>query len=248
MYSRRYKAFGYICMDMRIDKFICDTINITRTQAKAKISSGNVFCDGVCVRSSSFQVDEKSSKIIVDGKEINYEKFVYIMMNKPAGVLSATKDNKTKTAIDLLKESDRKHDLFVAGRLDKDTTGFLLITNDGDFAHNILSPKKHVLKTYIVTLEHSDYEGYKDAFKKGIVLEDGYTCKPADFIETSDGKCMLKISEGKFHQIKRMFLSLNNKVVSLSRVAMGNLELDQRLNFGEYKFLTAEELEKIMAK
>ena len=235
-------------MSMRIDKYICDTINITRTQAKTKISKGLVVVDGIVVKTSSMHINEKLAKVFVDGVELNYNKYVYIMMNKPKGVLSASKDSKGKTAIDLLLPDDRKHDLFIAGRLDKDTTGFLLITNDGDFAHNILSPKKHVMKTYLVTLEHDNFEGYTEKFEDGIVLGDGYKCKPAEFEKMSNNICKLQISEGKFHQIKRMFETLGNRVVDLKRIAMGELFLDESLIEGDYKFIDASGVEKISSK
>ena len=231
---------------MRLDKFICDTINITRNQAKTKISSGVVLVDGVVVKSSSYKVDESKSVVTVEGQVLQYNKYVYIMMNKPHGVLSAAKDSKCKTAIDLLSEEDKRHDLFIAGRLDKDTTGFLLITNDGDFAHSILSPKKHIFKTYFVTLQHNDVEGYEKLFSDGIILDDGYKCKTAEFEYIEGNHCKLKISEGKFHQIKRMFHSLGNEVVALSRIAMGDLFLDEGLKEGEYKYLTDKEVQKIM--
>ncbi len=230
---------------MRIDKFICDTINITRTQAKNKISKGSVFKNGKRVRSGSEQVDF-SDEIILDGNKISYRKYVYIMMNKPAGVLSASRDLHSITALDLLSKEDKRHDLFVAGRLDKDTTGFLLITNDGSFAHDILSPKKHIFKTYVVTLKNSVRNNYTRMFADGIVLEDGYVCKPAKFKKLDNFKCQLEISEGKFHQIKRMFKSLDNEVVSLKRVALGSLLLDDRLNEGSYRYLNDQEIDEIL--
>ncbi len=233
---------------MRIDKYICDTINITRTAVKQKISRGCVFVDGNRVRSSSFQVDENASVVEVDGKKIEYNKYVYLMMNKPAGVISASSDKKCKTAIDLIDEKDRKKDLFVAGRLDKDTTGFLLITNDGDFAHNILSPKKHIYKTYLVTLEHNNVEGYKEAFENGIEIDNGYKCKSARFEHIEDNCCTVEICEGKFHQIKRMFEALGNKVEELKRVKMSDVALDDDLQYGEYRPLTEAELEHFMNK
>ncbi len=231
---------------MRIDKYICDTINITRTAVKQKISRGCVCVDGQRVRSSSLQVDENTCVVTIDGTSICYNKFVYIMMNKPAGVLSASFDKKHKTAIDLLSEKDKKKDLFIAGRLDKDTTGFLLITNDGEFAHNILSPKKHIFKTYLVELEHNNIENYKEKFLQGIKIDGDYVCKSADFEYLGDDFCKLKICEGKFHQIKRMFESLGNKVVSLKRIKMGDLSLDDSLEPGEYRHLTTKEIDKIM--
>lgn len=232
---------------MRIDKYICDTINITRTQAKNKISKGVVWVDGVRVRSGSLQVDETAC-VEVDGIKLNYNKYVYIMMNKPAGVISASSDSRSKTAIDLLNDEDKRHDLFIAGRLDKDTTGLLLITNDGGFAHDILSPKKHVFKTYQVELEHACKPDYKACFEDGVILEDGYKCKPAIIDITGDRSCLLKINEGKFHQIKRMFEAMGNCVVALKRIAIDFLELDEDLKPGEYRYFNDLEVEKFMNK
>lgn len=233
---------------MRIDKYICDTINITRSEARRIVSSGRVFADGVRICSPSRQVDEKTCTVTVDGQALKYSKFVYIMMNKPKGVLSVSSDKNCVTALDLLSEGDRRSDLFIAGRLDKDTTGFLLITNDGNFAHDILSPKKHISKTYEVSLAHGDFAGYKEAFESGITLEDGYVCKPAEFIPLGGCKCVLKISEGKFHQIKRMFKSLGNQVLELRRTAMGDVKLDKTLALGEYRHIEREEYELFLNK
>lgn len=233
---------------MRIDKFICDSINITRTQVKNKISKGCVYADGVRVRSASMHIDEDKCKVTLDGAPVTYSKYVYIMMNKPSGVLSASMDKHTKTAIDLLDEKDRRQDLFIAGRLDKDTTGLLLITNNGDFAHSILSPKKHVFKTYYVELRCAADETYKERFEEGIVLEDGYVCKAARYKPLSETTCLLEIREGKFHQIKRMFASLDNEVIALKRISMGELILDESLKTGEYRYLTDKEIENFVDK
>ena len=241
-------ALFFFGVEMRIDKFICDTINITRTQVKQKISRGSVFVDGQRVRSPSVHVDENNSVVQVDGKTIAYNKYVYYMMNKPAGVISASSDKNCTTAIDLLSTEDKRKDLFVAGRLDKDTTGFLLITNDGDFAHNILSPKNHIFKTYIVTLEHNNFDGYEEAFSDGVVIDGGYRCKPAVFKRLDGVNCSLEICEGKFHQIKRMFEALGNKVVSLKREKMSEVSLDPMLKEGEYRRLFDWEFKKIMNK
>lgn len=233
---------------MRIDKYICDCLNITRTQAKNKIAKGEVSADGSLVRSSSFQIDENTAVITVGGVPVNYSKYFYIMMNKPAGVLSASADKRCKTAIDLLDDKDKRDDLFIAGRLDKDTTGLLIITNDGDFAHNILSPKKHVFKTYIAELEKDILDNYAEEFEKGIVLADGYTCKSAAFTKIDNRKCKLEIREGKFHQIKRMFAALDNRVVSLKRIKMGTLLLDNSLGMGEYRHFNDNEMMEFVDK
>ena len=233
---------------MRIDKYICDTINITRTQAKDKISSGTVYLNGIRVRSSSEKVNENADRVVVDGNEISYNKYVYIMLNKPSGVISATEDKSSMTAIDLLCAKDKRHDLFVAGRLDKNTTGFLLITNDGNLAHSILPPKKHIFKTYKVGLAYPLEDDYSTKIVEGVVLEDGYKCKSGEYYPLSKSECLLRISEGKFHQIKRMFKALGNEVVSLSRIAMGDLLLDKSLSEGEYRYIEQFEIEKIMNK
>jgi len=233
---------------MRIDKYICDTINITRTQVKQKISKGQVFVNGERVRSASLNIDEKSCKVMLDGAELVYNKYVYIMMNKPGGVISASSDKKCTTAIDLLSHEDKRKDIFVAGRLDKDTTGFLLLTNDGDFAHKILSPKNHVYKTYVAQLEHDNVEDYKRRFEEGVEIDGGYICKAASFERIGECQCSLEICEGKFHQVKRMFESLGNKVLSLKRVKIGGVALDETLEEGEYRYLSDEEIEKIMNK
>ncbi len=233
---------------MRIDKYICDTVNITRTQVKSKISKGCVFANGERVKTSSLQIDEKTATVVMDGQTIVYNKFIYIMMNKPAGVISASSDKKAVTAIDLLKPEDKHKDLFVAGRLDKDTTGFLFITNDGNLAHNILSPKKHINKTYLVTLEQSIKSEYKQAFASGVVLLDGYECKSAVFEQLSQNVCTLEIVEGKFHQVKRMFEALGNKVIKLKRIKMCDIELDCSLAEGEYRRFYPCEIEQIVNK
>ncbi len=233
---------------MRIDKYICDTINITRTQVKQKISKGQVFVNGERVRNASLNVDENSCKVTLDGEELAYNKYVYIMMNKPGGVISPSSDKKCTTAIDLLSHEDKRKDIFVAGRLDKDTTGFLLLTNDGDFAHKILSPKNHIYKTYVAQLEHDNVEDYKRRFEEGVEIDGGYVCKAASFERIGECQCSLEICEGKFHQVKRMFESLGNKVLSLKRVKIGGVTLDETLEEGEYRYLSDEEIEKIMNK
>lgn len=233
---------------MRIDKYICDTINITRTAVKQKIGKGCVYVDGQRVRTASMHIDEKTAVVEIDGKKIEYNKYVYIMMNKPSGVISASSDRNCTTALDLLKDEDKKKDLFVAGRLDKDTTGFLLITNDGDFAHNILSPKNHIFKTYLVTLEHNNCDGYKKAFDEGIEIDGGYKCKSASFEHIGENCCRVEICEGKFHQIKRMFEALGNRVVALKRIKMADVELDCNLKEGEYRHLLTKEFEIFMNK
>ena len=233
---------------MRIDKYICDSLNVTRTQAKQMISKGRVMIDGTRVRTPAAYVDECNGIVTVDSKIVSYDKLVYIMMNKPAGVISASSDKKAATAIDLIDLSDRKKDLFVAGRLDKDTTGFLLITNDGDFAHNILSPKNHIYKTYFVKLENSIKCFYALELEKGIKIDGDVICKPAKFEYVSEKECRLEICEGKFHQVKRMFQALGNTVVSLKREKIADVSLDMDLKPGEYRRLYPDEIDILMHK
>lgn len=226
---------------MRLDKFISAAAKLTRSSAREAIRRGRVAVDGVCVRSADLQVDENSAAVTLDGKPVDYVRFVYYMMNKPSGVLSASEDKHCKTALDLMDPHDRASDLFIAGRLDKDTTGFLLITNDGAFAHNILSPKKHVAKTYLVTLEAPAESRYADLLSAGIVL-DGDLCKSVGYHPLSERVCTLTITEGKYHEVKRLFEAIGNKVVSLKRIAIGALDLDDSLKEGEYRAISPSEL------
>lgn len=225
----------------RLDKLVCDIFKVTRKQAKSDILAGNITVNDIVVRKSSehFMATDKIARLGIVGK---YQKYVYIMMNKPEGVLSATQDRHTKTAIDLLPMEMRQRDLFVAGRLDKNTTGFLLITNDGDFAHNILSPKKHVLKTYVAKLREPIGSDAVERFAHGIKLSD-FTCKPAQLEIMELPYVKIKITEGKFHQIKRMFGALGNEVLALHRCCMGGLELDPSLETGQARYITESELE-----
>ena len=224
----------------RLDKLVSELFKLTRKQAKNEISSGNVTVNGNVakqVATHCFVTDE----ICLSGKRGVYQKYYYIMMNKPQGVLSATRDTKTKTAVQLLPENMFRKDLFVAGRLDKNTTGFLLLTNDGDFAHEILSPKKHIPKTYIAELMHPISDDDVQAFANGIELSD-FVCKPAFLEPIGDKRVKVTIVEGKFHQIKRMFYAVNNEVLTLHRSHMGNLALDPALSAGEARYITENEL------
>ena len=233
---------------MRIDKYICDNINISRSGVKGIISSGGVSINGQTVKSPSVHVIPGQDSVRVNGKVIEYDKYKYYMMNKPTGVVSARTDSKMTAALDLIDESDKRSDLFIAGRLDRNTTGFLLITNNGDFAHEMLSPKKHVSKTYLVTLRDGASEKYAERFAEGIVLDDGYVCRPAQYRVLGEHECELIIHEGKFHQIKRMFAALGNSVTELKRTAIGNLKLDETLAPGEYRRLETSEIEEILKK
>lgn len=230
----------------RLDKIISTALNISRTDAKALIKKGFVSVDGKTVKSPNDKADEKNSHIICQGKSVAYSRFVYIMMNKPKGVISATEDGSEKTVVDILPKEMKRKNLFPAGRLDKDTTGFMLITDDGEFAHKILSPKNHIPKTYAVTLDKSFDDRVTEAFEKGIELKND-TCMPAEIVSADENntKAIVTIRQGMYHQIKRMFGKFGLGVVELDRIRMGGLELDKSLERGECRYLTEAELRKI---
>lgn len=234
----------------RLDKIIASQGQYSRSEVKKLVRSGLVLLNGKAVKSSDIKCDAAADTIIVDGKKLEYKKYIYIMLNKPKGVISATEDPTQKTVIDLIPPELRRQGLFPAGRLDGDTTGFVLITDDGDFAHRILSPKNHIMKTYHATLPHplSDEDIIK--FKEGLTLGDGTKCLEARVRMLNDRENVAEviICEGKYHQVKRMFASIGNKVLELRRVKMGELLLDPNLNEGECRELTPQELEQIERK
>lgn len=222
-------------MDMqRLDKAVARILGCTRSEAKDVIKQKRVSVGDKLVSDCAFKFDADADKLLIDGSVYGYEKFVYFVMNKPKGVLSASRDKRAKTVLDLLCEQDRRADAFCVGRLDKDTTGLLIITNDGDTAHKLMSPKNEVDKTYLVTLDGSLHEDMIERFKQGITLADGTHCKAARLQIVSDHKALLTISEGKYHQVKRMFGVVGLGVVELKRMSIGKLSLPTQLNEGEY--------------
>ncbi len=226
---------------MRLDKFLCDTLNVARTEAKKMVSSGRVFVDGAKAKSGSLQLNE-AAEVCLDGKPLNYQRYFYIMLNKPSGVVCANRDSKSKTVFDLLDREDLKKDLFVCGRLDKDTTGFVLLMNNGPLAHRLLAPKKDVYKEYSVLSAHPVTDQDIRAFENGIRFKDGTQCKPAYYIPQGDCYGLVRISEGKFHQIKKMFFAIDNEVLKLHRNSIHGLSLDATLAEGEYRYLTDDEI------
>ena len=230
---------------IRTDKFLAHMGAGTRNEIKALLKSGRVKYAGKVIKDGGLKIPE-NSVLELDGKTIGYSAFTYIMLNKPSGVISATEDKKDKTVIDLLTEPYSGMDLFPAGRLDKDTLGLIILTNDGEFAHNSLAPKKHVKKTYYVEAEGSFPEEIKAHFKNGILLEDNTKCKSADLhIIENEGnviKCELTITEGKFHQIKRMFAAEGGRVTYLKRISFGKIELDPQLKEGSFRPLNDIEM------
>lgn len=234
----------------RIDKIIASQGQYSRSEVKKLVKDGRITLDGKTVKSSDVKADPDQNDIAIDGKSIGYKKHLYIMLNKPQGVVSATEDTDHKTVIDLVPKELKRDGLFPAGRLDSDTVGFVLITDDGDFAHKILSPKNHIMKTYHATLQRELTQDDIDAFKKGIELKDGTLCLEAEVSPIDSDKPMaeIKICEGKYHQVKRMFAALGNKVLFLKRVKMGKLSLDENLPEGQCREITPQELELIQQK
>lgn len=228
---------------MRLDKFISEQAGVTRSEAKRLLKKGEITVNGAVVRSADAQISPEADSIFVSGKEISYRKFIYIMLNKPGGVICATRDELSETVLELIPEELRRKGLFPAGRLDKDTEGFVFITDDGALAHKMLSPKSHVEKEYIVTLEAPFREEYIKAFADGITIDGGEKCLPAALIPTSDERVVrLILHEGKYHQVKRMMKAVGNCVVKLKRVRMGGISLDSALSSGSCREITAEEI------
>ncbi len=225
---------------IRIDKYISSQTTMTRKEIKKLIKQKGVKVNSIVCTSPDFKVSTDMDKISINGEVIKYKKHVYYMLNKPPGVLSASEDKKAQTVIDLLPDNMKRANLFPCGRLDKDTTGLLIITDDGDYAHRVLSPNKNVYKQYIATLDKNANEDIVEEFKKGIIFSDGTVCKPAFVHSINKNTVTLDICEGKFHQVKRMFAVLNYTVIGLKRVRMGALCLDDTLDMGQAKELSEE--------
>ena len=230
----------------RLDKVLVSQNIGSRKDCAGMIRRGEVQVNGILVKKPETKIDPESDQITVGGRSLRFRRFVYLMMNKPAGVLSATRDPRASTVLDLLPEELSVKGMFPAGRLDRDTEGLLILTNDGDFAHRMLSPKKHVYKVYHAALDGPVGEEDIQAFQKGVELED-MVCLPAG-LELLDGQgtqVRVRICEGKFHQVKRMFQARGRRVVHLKRVRIGDLELDPALPAGGVRELTEEELSLI---
>lgn len=225
----------------RLDKILVSQSVGSRKEVQKLIKSGAVSVNGEICWKIDFKADTENDEITVNGQALNYQKYVYIMMNKPAGVVSATTDNHDKTVIDILPAEFKRKGLFPAGRLDKDTEGLLIITDDGDFAHKMLSPKKHVYKKYVAKVDADITEETIKRFEEGIVFADGTKCMPAklELEKNSDKKTgIVTICEGKFHQVKKMFIYCGINVVHLQRISIGNLYLDGKLPIGCCKMMS----------
>lgn len=232
----------------RIDKLIASQSTLSRAEVKKLVKSNLVRVNGQAVKRSEEKFETSNIKIEINGNTLDFKQNIYIMLNKPKGVVSATRDPKAKTVVDLVPQKLFRNGLFPAGRLDSDTTGFVIITDDGDFAHRILSPKNHIKKTYEAILAQPLLESDIKRLEQGIELADGTKCMSAqvEVIETSPNTiARIKICEGKYHQIKRMFAAVGNNVMELRRTAMGNMKLDHLLLPGECRELTIEELKLI---
>lgn len=227
---------------MRLDKYLSECTALSRSRLREIIKNGSVCVDGVPVTAPEQKLDSDAAKVTLDGKPVRYEKFCYYMLNKPSGLLSATDDKKQKTVIDLFPAELRKKNLFPVGRLDKDTTGLLIITNDGEFAHRVISPKSEIVKTYRAWTESPVDDADVEAFRQGIVLADGTQCLPAGLEKLPDGSCLVRVMEGKYHQVKRMLASRGKPVTELKRLSIGALELDKSLLPGQFRQLTEKEL------
>lgn len=231
----------------RLDKIISEQTYYTRSEIKKLISKGVVFVNGEQVKKPEIKYDETNVSIKINGKEIEVNKHIYLLLNKPKGYISATEDSTQKTVLDLIPDKYKNRNLFPAGRLDKDTTGLVLITDDGEFAHNILAPRRHVKKEYEVTLDIPVTTEMVEGFKEGVNLIDG-ACKSAILEITGEYTANVTIIEGRYHQIKRMFGCYGAKVIELNRICIGNLYLPKDLKLGEFKEATPEELEKIQER
>lgn len=238
---------------LRLDKFLAEALCESRSDVRKYIKYGKITIDGEkCIKADT-KVNTEKNTVFLGTKEVKYKGFIYIMLNKPADVVSATEDKDFKTVIDLIKKEDKVKGLFPVGRLDKDTVGLIILTNNGSFAHNTLSPKKHIAKTYYVELDGKIENNSVESFKDGISIKDkdGKEIKlksaSLEILNSSDeiSKANITITEGKFHQIKKMFATIGLKVTYLKRLKFGDISLDEALAEGEYRFLNEKEMEYI---
>lgn len=228
---------------MRVDKLLSELGLCTRREAAKIARSGGILVDGAVVRDVSKHIDPNKNRISLLGREVVYQKYTYVMLNKPTGYVSATDDKSLPYVTELLPEELRRRELFPVGRLDRDTVGLMILTNNGPLAHSLLSPKHHVKKEYYFTAAYPlDADAERD-FQEGITLADGYECKSAElYLADNRREGRIVLTEGKYHQIKRMIASRNNRVTSLERTSFGGISLDPALDRGEWRYLTDEEI------
>ncbi|MBE6597166.1 MAG: rRNA pseudouridine synthase [Ruminococcaceae bacterium] len=234
---------------MRLDRFLSECAVASRSESKKAVRRGEVFVNGLAAKAADMAIDPEGDSVTYRGSAVIYRRYTYIMLNKPDGVVSATDDKRERTVLDLLPAELRKKELFPCGRLDKNTLGLMLITDNGELAHKLLSPKNHVEKKYRFRSKFPVKEEDAERFRVGVTLDDGYVTKPAEIELLGDGdEGIITLHEGKYHQIKRMLDSLGNKITYLERVSFANLTLDRSLERGEWRYLTdaeKDELEKI---
>ena len=227
---------------MRIDKYISELGVASRKEAAKAARAGGVLVNGVPVKDLSSHIDPELAVVTYLGRELSYKKYVYVMLNKPAGYVSATEDSKLPVVTELLPDELRKRELFPVGRLDKDTVGLMILTNNGTLAHSLLSPKRHVEKKYYFEAAEPLPDGCEEKFAHGVTLRDGYECKSAVIeLDTDRTSGVITLTEGKYHQIKRMIASFGNAVTYLRRITFADIPLDESLSEGEWRYLTEEE-------
>ena len=232
----------------RLDKIIASQFNISRTDAKTQIRRGQATVNGDVVRDPAFSVCPEKDSITLGGQALNFKKFIYIVMNKPKGVLSASSDKKRQTVVDLVPKELRRSNICPVGRLDKDTTGLLILTDDGQFAHKVISPKSDIKKVYEVTLDGEITQDAADKFAEGIVLHDGTKCLPAGLEIINRNIVKVEIREGKYHQIKRMFGVIGLGVNELKRLSIGDFTLPSDLKEGECREMTERQIQMILPR
>ena len=232
---------------LRLDKYLSELGIASRRELREIIRSGRVFVDGRCARDEGLRIDAEKAEVRLDGKTLCYRRFHYYMMDKPPGVITATEDRTQKTVRDLLPEELRALDLFPVGRLDKDTSGLLLLTNDGDFAHRVIAPKSEVWKRYLARVDGVPDQDDAAAFRDGLLLADGTRCLPAVLIPLGGDLCEVLVQEGKYHQVRRMLAARGKKVLTLRRLSIGALVLDDELGAGRVRPLNEAEIAQIFS-
>ncbi len=232
---------------MRLDKFLVHVGYASRSEGAKLIRSGCVFVDGTVCKSPSDHIDPESQEISVRGEVLSYQRFTYLMLNKPAGYISATDDPRQKTVLELLPETQQRLGLFPCGRLDRDTVGLLILTNDGDLAHRLLSPKHHVAKSYFFHCSHPLLQREIERLEQGVTLEDGYQTLPCQVNMETPTQGIITVTEGKFHQIKRMLQACGNQITYLKRVTFGEIPLDASLEEGQWRPLTQSEIDQLQS-
>lgn len=227
---------------MRLDKALADMGVATRSEIRRMIKEGRVAVDGVTAAAPEMKIDAEKSELSVDGNTLGYRRFRYYMMDKPEGLVTATEDGRQRTVLDIVTPEMRRMGLFPVGRLDKDTSGLLLLTNDGEFAHRIISPKSEIKKIYYARVDGAPDESDAEAFRQGIVLADGTQCLPAELQPLGGDECLVTVMEGKYHQVKRMLAARGKPVIKLRRIAVGALELGDALGAGGFRELDENDL------